>query len=204
MGSEGLFEKWPTMAWWSKVCWKEKSKGRTHDLSPSPTYVYSFGHLSLCWWERWKGALAQCWDPPYVLAWCMKVPSISLLSGPEGQFRIQQIEPLWCSPGPPMMQHVVICGDYFVLTVALLDLSSFSPTRDSFLLKRQKDLWLTLPVHKGKRQGLNLHFPLASICLMSTLITINNKCHQENGANQWEREKEIERGRMAVGGEWEI
>lgn len=43
---------------------------------------------------------------------------------------------------------------------------------------------MILPAHLGKGQGLHLHFPFASICLVSALITIKDKCHHENEAKQ--------------------
>jgi hypothetical protein len=77
------------------------------------------------------GDLAQCQGPPDVLAWNIKVPSISLLAGPEGQFRTQQAELLDSGPSPN--HTMVMCRGHFVPAVALLDLpASALPNRKAF------------------------------------------------------------------------
>ena len=65
---------------------------------------------------------------PDVLAWSMKVPSVSLLAGVKGQFRTQQREPLGWDLVLPNTGQTGICCCCFNIYLAALGLSC--STRD--------------------------------------------------------------------------
>lgn len=119
--------------------------------------------------------------------------SISLLAGPRVSSELSRAIRVRIAPQNNAMSCNLwgsLCPRYCLAGPAHLQ-----PHQGLIPPQQTEELRLTLPGHKGKEQRLNLHFPLASICLVSALITIKDKCHQEDEASQGEREQASQRGR---------